>query len=68
MAKLPMDLVSVLERRIERLEERVKERERIEQGAGCCPRGRINELQRTISLIKASINEGEMTLKGVDAV
>lgn len=66
--ELPMDLISVLERRVKRLVERMHERERINPGAGDCTRGRISELERTIALLKAGINEGEITMRGVDAV
>lgn len=67
-AELPMDLISVLERRIVRLEERAAERERYDRGAGDVTQGRISELSRTIVLLKAAVNEGDITMKGVDPV
>lgn len=64
--EIPMDLISVLERRVKTLVGRMHEREAIRQYAGDCTRGRISELERTIALLKAGINEGEITMKGVE--
>jgi hypothetical protein len=57
-AELPMDLVSVLERRVERLQQEYLVDPENRRGRMT----RCAELQRTITLIKASINEGEITI------